>query len=121
MRAGRATRSSIFSRGARACSGSPLARSTRSCRGALPSSTSGAKRRKKRTAEKPGTANAARAARESGLPSDYVAFAHISERQFARLLDFYQIAWDYEPRSFDVDWDEAGKVVKRFTPDFYLP
>jgi hypothetical protein len=37
------------------------------------------------------------------------------------LLDFYEIAWDYEPRSFDVEWDEAGNVLKRFTPDFYLP
>ena len=57
-----------------------------------------------------------------GLPrSETVAFAHYSERQFARLLDFYQIEWDYEPRSFDIDWDPEGNVVQRFTPDFYLP
>ena len=55
------------------------------------------------------------------MPSDRADFAHASERQFARLLDFYQIVWDYEPRSFDVDWDEDGNVTKRFTPDFYLP
>ena len=54
------------------------------------------------------------------LPSDRVAFAHASERQFARLLDFYQIAWDYEPTSFDIAWDHEGNVVQRFTPDFYL-
>jgi hypothetical protein len=55
------------------------------------------------------------------LKSDTVQFAHASEQQFARLLDFYQIDWDYEPRSFDLDWDADGKVIRRFTPDFYLP
>ncbi len=55
------------------------------------------------------------------LPSDSVEFAHNSERQFARLLDFYQIEWDYEPRSFDIDWNANGEVIHRFTPDFYLP
>lgn len=55
------------------------------------------------------------------LPSETVEFAHTSERQFARLLDFYQIQWQYEPRSFDLEWDNDGNVVQRFTPDFYLP
>ena len=55
------------------------------------------------------------------LPSDAVSFAHASERQFARLLDFYQIDWEYEPTSFDLEWDADGNVIKRFTPDFYLP
>jgi hypothetical protein len=55
------------------------------------------------------------------LKSDTVAFAHASERQFARLLDFYQIDWDYEPRSFDLEWDRHGHVTQQFTPDFYLP
>ncbi len=55
------------------------------------------------------------------LPSDSVPFAHASERQFARLLDFYQIEWEYEPRSFDLEWDPLGAVIQRFTPDFYLP
>ncbi len=53
--------------------------------------------------------------------SDDVTFAHRSERQFAQLLDFYQIEWQYEPRSFDLEWDKDGNVIKRFTPDFYLP
>jgi hypothetical protein len=53
--------------------------------------------------------------------ADTANFAHASERQFARLLDFYQIAWEYEPRSFDLEWDGDGNVVQRFTPDFYLP
>jgi len=55
------------------------------------------------------------------LPSDLVQFAHASERQFARLLDFYQIDWVYEPRSFDLEEDKDGNVIQRFTPDFYLP
>jgi bifunctional protein TilS/HprT len=53
--------------------------------------------------------------------SDTARFAHASELQFARLLDFYAIVWTYEPRSFDVEWDTQGKVTRRFTPDFYLP
>jgi hypothetical protein len=55
------------------------------------------------------------------LKSDTLRFAHASERQFAQLLDFYAIAWEYEPRSFDIEWDTDGKVTQRFTPDFYLP
>jgi hypothetical protein len=55
------------------------------------------------------------------LKSDRIDFAHESERQYARLLDFYQIEWEYEPRSFDIEWDEQGEVIKQFTPDFYLP
>ncbi len=55
------------------------------------------------------------------LKSDTVVFAHASEQQFARLLDFYQIDWEYEPRSFDLERDGDGLVTQRFTPDFYLP
>jgi len=57
----------------------------------------------------------------SDLQSDSIGFAHASERQFARLLDFYGIGWAYEPTSFDIDFDADGSVVARFTPDFYLP
>jgi hypothetical protein len=49
------------------------------------------------------------------------AFAHPSEEVFANLLDFYRIAWDYEPRSFPIQWDQQGRAVEAFTPDFYLP
>lgn len=48
-------------------------------------------------------------------------FAHPSEEVFASLLDFYRIAWEYEPRSFALDWDADGVVTESFTPDFYLP
>ena len=55
------------------------------------------------------------------LQSPTERFAHASERQFARLLDFYEIGWAYEPRSFDIEWDSEGSVTQRFTPDFFLP
>ena len=61
------------------------------------------------------------AARAPSLKSDTIPFAHASERQFARLLDFYQIDWEYEPRSFDLEFDSDGSVTQQFTPDFYLP
>jgi cytidylate kinase len=48
-------------------------------------------------------------------------FGHPSEQVFANVLDFYGIAWDYEPRSFPLQWDKDGKVSEAFTPDFYLP
>jgi hypoxanthine phosphoribosyltransferase len=50
-----------------------------------------------------------------------VTFAHPSEAEFARILDFYQIAWEYEPRTFELKWDDDGNVVEGFSPDFYLP
>jgi len=50
-----------------------------------------------------------------------VRFAHNAEEQFARLLDFYGVAWEYEPRTFDLDHDADGQVTRAFTPDFYLP
>ena len=48
-------------------------------------------------------------------------FAHTSEEQFARLLDFYGIDWEYEPRSFPIEFDDEGAPTGSFTPDFYLP
>lgn len=48
-------------------------------------------------------------------------FAHPSEEMFANLLDFYRVAWEYEPRSFPIQWDREGKVSEAFTPDFFLP
>jgi hypothetical protein len=55
------------------------------------------------------------------LPHETVRFAHNSERQFAKLLDFYNIAWEYEPRTFTLAWDREGRPAQAFTPDFYLP
>ncbi len=48
-------------------------------------------------------------------------FANKSEEEFARILDFYQIEWQYEPRSFPLEWDGGGEATVSFTPDFYLP
>jgi cytidylate kinase len=57
-----------------------------------------------------------------GRPSlKKTAFMHPSEEIFANLLDFYRLAWEYEPRSFPIQWDKDGKVLEAFTPDFYLP
>jgi hypothetical protein len=50
-----------------------------------------------------------------------VRFAHNSERQFAKLLDFYASEWEYEPRTFVLERDRDGNPAQAFTPDFYLP
>ena len=39
----------------------------------------------------------------------------------ADLLDFYEIAWEYEPRTFVLEADAGGNPTTAFTPDFYLP
>ncbi len=49
------------------------------------------------------------------------SFAHPTEEVFAKILDFYGLAWQYEPRTFPLEWDERGQVVEAFAPDFYLP
>ena len=48
-------------------------------------------------------------------------FVHPIEEEFARILDYYGIQWQYEPRTFVLDQDDQGKVTKAFAPDFYLP
>ncbi len=53
--------------------------------------------------------------------SAYPRFAHPAEAQFARLLDYYDIPWEYEPRTFPLEWDKRGNVTLAFAPDFYLP
>ena len=49
------------------------------------------------------------------------AFAHPSERVAAQILDYYRIAWEYEPTTFPLEWDKQGNVLMSFSPDFYLP
>jgi len=53
-------------------------------------------------------------------PLDEIAFAHASERVAAEILDFYRIRWQYEPKTFPIEWDGHGNVISSFTPDFYL-
>jgi hypoxanthine phosphoribosyltransferase len=50
-----------------------------------------------------------------------VRFAHESELRFARILDFYGVAWEYEPVEFTLAWDEEGRRTAGFRPDFWLP
>lgn len=57
----------------------------------------------------------------AGLSVQRRNFSHPSEEIFANLLDFYRIAWEYEPRSFPIEWDAEGRVAEAFTPDFFLP
>lgn len=49
-----------------------------------------------------------------------VHFAHESEAEFAKILDFYGIRWEYEPQSFPLRWDDQGRAIESFSPDFYL-
>jgi hypothetical protein len=48
-------------------------------------------------------------------------FAHASEAELARILDYYDVRWEYEPRTFPILWNLDGTVVESFSPDFYLP
>jgi hypothetical protein len=49
------------------------------------------------------------------------AFAHVSEAEFARILDYYQVRWEYEPHTFPILWNLAGDLLESFSPDFFLP
>jgi hypothetical protein len=57
------------------------------------------------------------AAADRATPS----FAHASEAEMARILDFYAVRWAYEPVTFPILWNLEGDVVESFSPDFYLP
>jgi hypoxanthine phosphoribosyltransferase len=52
---------------------------------------------------------------------DATRFAHASEAEMARILDFYDVRWEYEPTTFPILWNLDGDVVESFAPDFYLP
>jgi len=54
-------------------------------------------------------------------PQSDSGFAHASEAEFARILDFYEVAWQYEPKVFPILWDLDGNVLESFAPDFFLP
>ena len=53
--------------------------------------------------------------------SGQARFAHASEAELARILDYYDVRWQYEPRAFPIQWNLDGTVVESFSPDFYLP
>jgi len=48
-------------------------------------------------------------------------FAHRAELECAKVLDYYGVPWEYEPRTFVLETDDDGRVTEAFTPDFYLP
>src|SRR3954451_148646 len=48
-------------------------------------------------------------------------FANPAELECAKVLDYYGVPWQYEPRTFVLEEDETGRTVQAFTPDFYLP
>ena len=48
-------------------------------------------------------------------------FANEAELECAKLLDYYGVPWEYEPRTFVLERAADGRVVEAFTPDFYLP
>jgi hypoxanthine phosphoribosyltransferase len=48
-------------------------------------------------------------------------FANDVEVECAKLLDYYRVPWDYEPRTFVLEQAEDGTTVEAFKPDFYLP
>jgi hypoxanthine phosphoribosyltransferase len=48
-------------------------------------------------------------------------FANAAELACAKILDYYSVPWEYEPRTFVLEADEDGRVREAFTPDFYLP
>ena len=48
-------------------------------------------------------------------------FVNEVELECAKMLDFYGVPWEYEPRTFVLEQDDDGRVTSAFTPDFYLP
>jgi hypoxanthine phosphoribosyltransferase len=60
---------------------------------------------------------------DEDLTADRVppVFAHASEAEMARILDFYRIRWEYEPHTFPILWTIDGDVAESFSPDFWLP
>lgn len=51
----------------------------------------------------------------------HLQFSHPAEEVFAKILDFYGLEWQYEPRTFPLEWNDQGQVTEAFSPDFYLP
>jgi len=54
------------------------------------------------------------------INSDEIVFANESEKEFAKILDFYNIRWQYEPKTFPLEFDDEGTAILSFSPDFYL-
>ena len=48
-------------------------------------------------------------------------YKNSTEKEFAQILDAYNIEWMYEPKTFPIEWDEGGNITMAFSPDFFLP
>jgi hypothetical protein len=55
------------------------------------------------------------------LGSDTPLFQNEAELECAKILDYYGVPWLYEPRTFELELDDEGRVLEAFAPDFYLP
>ena len=55
------------------------------------------------------------------LGTDTPLFQNEAELECAKILDYYRLPWLYEPRTFELEVDEDGRVLEAFAPDFYLP
>ena len=53
--------------------------------------------------------------------SDPPQFQNEAELECAKILDYYAVPWEYEPRTFVLEQDDEGRVTEAFKPDFYLP
>jgi cytidylate kinase len=58
---------------------------------------------------------------QKAIEDEKIHFVHPSEEEFAKILDMYEIQWEYEPTTFPIEWDVEGNVTLAFSPDFYLP
>ena len=43
-----------------------------------------------------------------------------SEHRTADALEMRNIRWEYEPTEFQLRWDEEGRPIEAFRPDFFL-
>ena len=87
---------------------------------ATPANTDGSQGTGRRATRQPTKARAR--VPVTGAPTDNVPapFAHNAEYEFARILDFYGIDWQYEPRTFPLRWDR-GHVTEAFSPGLLPP
>jgi hypothetical protein len=53
--------------------------------------------------------------------SEAPRFANPAELEYAKVLDWHGIPWQYEPTTFVLERDAEGRITEAFTPDFYLP
>ncbi|MGE3797614.1 MAG: hypothetical protein AB7G88_07215 [Thermomicrobiales bacterium] len=54
-------------------------------------------------------------------PLDAIDFAHPTEQDLARVFSYFRVNWVYEPTTFHLEVDDAGRPTEQVCPDFYLP